>query len=308
MPPPPQTTINATVIPTGGAISLTFVTASGGNILLSRATSGVSGLSEFTPLYSGMPLNTQYGDQLYLDLGENLPGNILLPNAQYVYQLTDSTGTYTTPALTPVSSLQLQTIDFVPILISLLQGAITATQLPNGINKCRVLQAMPINGLPPMPFVVVNPDLIQQEYVPIGESVYNLGGQLQQPNAVNIFTQAGSAKNVFRISIFALSAVERDFYRDLIIAVFRISLISVFQSLGVDWEHHYQATSFQATEVGHGLVPGFYGADILLELLGTSNVTIITHYGIIETITGTFSGASGSVTLAHVPVPVKELP
>lgn len=286
----PQSSISSVIIPTGGGISVNVVTASGGTVTIARATSGVSGLSNFTTLYSGPPLDLNYGTSLYLDVGDQLPGNVLLPNSQYVYQLTDDTGTYTTPALTPVSQLQLDRRDITPILISLLQGAINATALPTGINFCRVLQAMPINGAPPMPFVVINPDLVQQADVPIGVSAINLGGQLVQPGQVNIYTQPTSTRNVFRISIFSITPTERDFYRDLVLAVFRISLISVFQSIGMDWRHDFQASSFQTTTSKDGQVPGFYACDVMLTLEGTTNVTVITTYGIIETIDTNISG------------------
>lgn len=298
---PPQSSINATVIPTGGAISISLITAPSGAINISRATSGASGLSAFTTLYSGSPLNLNYDNSLYLDLGDQLPGNVLLPNTQYVYQLTDVTGTYQTPPLTPVSSLQLDVIDFVPVLISLLQGAINAATLPPGVQFCRVLQAMPLNGIPAMPFVVINPDLVQQEYVPIGMAAINLGGQLIQPGQVNIYTQPAGVRNVFRISIFSFNPQERDFYRDFVLAVFRISLISVFQSLGLDWQHDFQASSFQTTTTQDGQVPGFYACDVMLTLTGTNNVTLITTYNIIETITGAYSGSLGSITLTQVP-------
>lgn len=298
---PPSSSIIASMIPTGGIAALTFVTASGGSINISRATSGVSGLSAFTTLYSGAPVRTDYGNGFYLDCGDELPGNVLLPNSQYVYQLTDNTGTYQTPPMTPVSELVLNWQDFTPLLISVLQGAINATPLPAGINFCRVQNAMPINGSPPLPIIAVNPDLVQQEHVPIGQSAINLGGDLIQPGQINIYTQPAGFRNVFRFSIFSLSALERDFYRNLIMGVFRIALISVFQPLGLDWEHNFQASSFQTTTTQDGQIPGFFACDVMVTLTGTSNVTINTTYGIIETITGTFSGASGSFTITDSP-------
>lgn len=289
------------VLPTGGIIGMVFSTAVSGTISLSRAVSGVGGLSAWTVLYSGAPLSTTQSDCFYLDNGEQLPGGVLLPSNQYVYQLVDANGTIVSSPLTPVSSLQLDRIDFMPVLISILQGAVNTLQLPTGIERTQVLQAMPLTGIPPMPFIVANPDMIQQDDVPIGQSTYqSLGQGVFQPSNSQTVTVTELARRVFRISVLSLNSVERDFYRDMIIAVFKNSLTTVFQQLGVDVQHNYQASSYQTTQILQGMVPGFYGADVILELRGTSNISLTSTYGIIKTITSTISGEAGSITTTSV--------
>ncbi len=288
-------TLDPYVIPTGGVIGIRMVTAVSGQVLLSRATSGASGLSAFTPIYSGAPLSANKDTCFFLDNGEQLPGNVLPSSAFYVYKLDDADGSTTSEPLTPVASFNILRVDFTNILISLLQGAINAVQLPEGIGKCRVLQAMPITGLAPMPFIVVNPDLIQQAAVPIGQSVVGPGMDLSQPNSSNIIVQTEFANNVFRVSTFAINADERNFYRDFIISIFRANLGYVFQAAGADVTHKYQASSYQVTEGQLGMAPGFYAADIMVEFEGNANISITTQYGLISTInTATSAALDGS--------------
>jgi hypothetical protein len=184
----------------------------------------------------------------------------------------------------PVSSINIDYINWTPIFISILQGAFSIVQLPNGMKRPQVVQAMPLTGLLPMPFVVVTNELDQQEEVPIGQSVPVLGEGFVQPPYSNVWTQTGFDRNMYRVSIFSTSAVERDFYRQLVIATFRANLYYVFQQLGSDITHSYQAASYQTTQSHDGFVPGFYGCDIALEFTGTKNVTIYTSLGIIEKI------------------------
>jgi hypothetical protein len=276
--------ITPTVLPTGGACGLSFTTAVSGDISLER--SPYPGTPVYTQLYSGTPLNPRGEPQFFLDLGDQTPAP-LQPTTQYIYQLTDVTGTIVSDPITPVASINLDRTDWDSIFISLLQGAIDVVQLPKGINRCRVVYAMPLNGLQPMPFIVVNNDLLQQEEVPLGQANPTLGEGFLQPPYSKIWTQTGLDKHIYRISILSTSATERSFYRDLIIATFRANLYYIFQQVGNDITHSYQAASYQSTASHDGMLPGFYGADVMLEFTGTNNVSIVTSYGIVEEIIST---------------------
>ncbi len=274
-----MSTLKPVPIPTGGAVGITFTTAISGDITLSRAPFGDTGLGPWTIIYNGPPLNDKGINQFVLDLGNDIsiPGP-LLSTSQYVYQLTDSTGTIQSDPLTPVYSIDLDRIDFSKIMIGLLQGSINSAALPAGINRARAMHVMPLNGLPPMPFVVINPELVQQEEVPIGQDIPN--PIATEDLTKTIWTRTEFANHVFRVSIFSLNAEERDYYRDLVLATFKISLGYVFAELGLDITHRYQANSFQLQRPTEGMVPGFYGCDVMLEFIGTTNVSVVTTYGI----------------------------
>ena len=272
--------IKPMALPTGGAIAITFTTSASGNITLER--SPYPNIS-YTTLYTGPPLNPRGDDQYFLDLGDGSPGP-LLPTTQYIYQLIDETGSITSDPLMPVSEINLDAINWDQILIGLLQGAINVVKLPPGVKPATVVHAMPLTGLLPMPFVVVLNELDQQDEIPIGQSNPILGEGFVQPPYTNVWTQTGFGSNTFRISVFSQNAIERRFYRDLIIATFRANLYYVFQQLGSDIVHRYQAISYQAVKTHEGDLPGFYACDVMLEFTGTQNITMYTSYGLINEI------------------------
>lgn len=281
------------VIPSGGAVGLAFSTAASGTIVLSRATSGVSGISAFDTLYSGAPLTDSGSGQFYLDIGDLLPGPLDISQL-YVYRLTDVNGTLQSAPISPVNSVLLEPDSLTPIFMRIMQGGVDSTTLPAGINSAQVLQAMPLNGMPPLPIIVCLPELVQQEYVPIGQNVIN---PVTDPNASqNIWTISEYAKRVYRVSIMSTSAIEREYYRDSIVAWWKIMLATVLQPMGYDLHHRYQAASYQVSDAQGGQQPGFYGCDVALEFIGSRNIATVSAYGLINTIavTGVISNLDGS--------------
>jgi hypothetical protein len=258
-------------VPTGGAITLS-ISASGSGMVLSRAVSGVGGLGPFTTLYSGSPVAA------YIDAGDYLPAP-LSSGSLYVYQLQDANGTTQSAAYQPSPQLNVEIEPWLYLMIRLFQAGISNLTPPNGVNSnVQVLQQMPIVGIPPMPFVTINQDLIQQQEVPVGQSI-------SQPDYTGTWAVTEQAKRVFRITVMATNTADRDYYRDACIGIFISLIASVFNNLGDNVTHRWQASSYQMADDPNGMSPGFYGADILCEVKGTFNIAITQNYGIMETIT-----------------------
>jgi hypothetical protein len=282
----PAPVISATVIPTGGAIRLDlpnyFTTASGVTAMtISRAVSGTSGLGAFTLLFSGSP------QPVYIDVGDATPGP-LIASSGYVYQVTDSTGTSQIGPIVPGPSLLPQTDPLTNILIRLLQAGISNMTLPPGFIAPQITTAMPVGGLQALPFIVINLDLIQQSEVGIGQDVVN-------PNAGNDWTIWVNAKRVWRVSVLSQSVEERDFYRTALISIYQVILATVFDQLGVGVTRDIQAASGTDISEPTGRIPGFYFADIMFTADGVLNTTIVTGYGLIETIMTTIETGSSSL-------------
>ena len=269
-----MSSIKSLLVPTGGAISLQI--ASSGTTTLSRTTSGSTGLGAWTQLYSGPPL------QSYIDTGDMLPAPLDVDTA-YVYKMVDANGTITTPAITPYVALNIQQEPLLSLLIRLIQAGVSNLIVPAGVSPCQVLQAMPIVGFPPMPFVVCNLDLMQQAETPIGQTseVVDYDGN---------WVMTGMARRVFRISVLATNTADRDFYRDAVIGIFQSIIKSVFAPLGLDVRHRYQAASGQMADDPNGMSPGFYYCDVLCTFEGTFNILITPEYGLMNNIT--FTGTS----------------
>jgi hypothetical protein len=82
-------------------------------------------------------------------------------------------------------------------------------------------------------------------------------------------------------------AAERDYYRDTLLALFRILAATAFSPIGINVTHSFQANSYADVNEWEGKIPGFYAADLMLELDGVFPAATLTNYGIIETITAT---------------------
>jgi hypothetical protein len=134
---------------------------------------------------------------------------------------------------------------------------------------------MPLVGLPPMPFVTINQNLIQQMEVPIGESVQNVG-----KSGAQIITELAS--RTYLISVFSTSATERDYYREAIIGIFKSLYASILQPSGLDVRHKWQAASGQVADDIKGTGPGFYYSDVTLSFDGTVNIKVAPIFGVIE--------------------------
>lgn len=286
--------VTPSVIPTGGGISLDFQPyATTGAVLLQRATSGASGLSAWTQLYSG---DFQC---IFIDMGDELP-TPLASGSQYVYQYTDPYGNVTqTPPLTPAGAIQIEDDGLTRLIIRILQAGLDNLALPGNVGKIDVRQEMNTQNFPVMPFVVVNLDLLQQSDIPIGQ-------QVQDPNQQGIWTVAGLAKRIWRVSTFCRTAEERDYYRSAIIAIFEASLFQPLGPIGQNMKHTYQASSGQEAQDSKLQIPGYFYSDIMIDVVGQLNLAIVAPYGIISTIgiTGVVTGVGTSgfdAVIAEVP-------
>ena len=289
----PGPIVNAFVVPVGGAVRFDLpdylVPASGVTFMsLSRATSGVSGLSTFTTLYSGAPTPA------FVDCGDYLPAP-LASGSSYVWNVTDDRGTTQVGPIAPVSSMESVPDGLSQMLIRLLQGGVNNLAKPPGINPVQITTQMPQNGWQALPFIVVNLDLIQQTDVSIGEDTPYFNQQ-------NDWSLWSLAKRIWRVSVFSRDAQERDFYRDSLLNIYRVLKATVFAYIGYDVTHSYQAASYTDAKEWEGHTPGFYGADLMLEIGGVFNTVVLTNYGrILEINVGI--GVLPDTQVIRVPVP-----
>lgn len=274
-----------TPLPIGGSAMLQFYGADQGNfappsgvtaMTLSRAVSGVAGLGAFTQIYSGTPL------PIWVDVNDGLStsSSPLDPSLSYVWQATDSTGATQVGPAVLAGSIVTVPDGLTQLLIRLLQAAVSNAPVPAGVTVApvQVTTRMPQGGLAATPFVVVNQDLIQQNDTMIGQDVV----LVTKPD--NLWTLPGWAKRVWRISVFSQNADERDFYRDTILMAFRALKATLFSQIGLNIRHSYQATSGTTHDEFIGQMPGFYWADVMFDLEGVFDVTILTGFNLIERI------------------------
>lgn len=282
--------VNPTIIPFGGAIGLAmpdYVVPTVSGMILNRAVSGVSGLTGWTQLYSGAPL------PYWLDPGDMLPAPLGSGTA-YVYQVIDPNGTTQTAPIIPAAGISSFSDQFGPLFIRLLQAAVNSVTLPPGIKPVQITTQMPVGGWQALPFVVVNLDLVQQEDTGVGQDVPN-------PGQDNVWPYSLFAKRVYRVTVLSASAGERDFYRDYLLATFQVLRSYVFVPLGLTMRQTFQAASGTDAKEWEGKIPGFYYADLLLDIEGVYDVLITSNYGLIETITTAMTLPSGSVTTTQNP-------
>ena len=272
-------------LPVGGAALLSLYGAEQGNfappsgvttMTLSRAVSGSAGLSAFTQIYSGAPL------PLWVDVndGANTSSSPLDPTLQYVWQATDINGTTQVGPAILAGSIVTVPDGLTQLLIRLLQAAVNNAPVPAGVTvaPAQVTTKMPQGGLAATPFIVVNLDLFQQNDTMIGQDVV----LVTKPD--NLWTLPGWARRVWRISVFSQNADERDFYRDTLLVAFRALKATLFSQIGQNIRHSFQATSGTTHDEFTGQMPGFYWADVMFDLEGVFDVTILTGFGPIEQI------------------------
>lgn len=295
--------INAFAIPTGGAVGLKLTTAVSGTVTLSRAVSGSGGLGSFTTLYTGVPLSNTGETCFYLDIGDASPGP-LIGGTLYVYNLTDVNGTVASPPIQTPSEITLEEAPYTDLIIGLLQGGINTATRPPGIKKAQVLNAMPLAGLPTLPTIFVNPEAVSQEEIPVGVD-NETAGDLIQPGRANIWTQTEQDHHMFRITVLSLNAIERNYYRTLIIGILRVAVAYAFSQFGADSSRSSEAVSYQEVDEPKSLSPGFYAADVLFSFTAVGNVKITTNYGLIERITGDFEAVLFDTTGDPVDVQVE---
>jgi len=224
---------------------------------------------------------------IWIDVGDGIDqnGNTItgpLPYGSYIYQITYTIdgvpGTLTLPAVALAKAVKFIPDSMNAILIRVLEGAMKVVTMPEGMQNPSVMNGMPVAGLPPMPMVSVNEEIIQQTVVPIGQQVFDVHDN-------NLAVASTFAKRMWRISVQSKNVEERDFIRDYIIGLFPIIAKDLFVPLGRNNTHRFQAVSGSTSKADE--VPGFYYADILYDFDGTFNTTLQSSYGIIEHITTT---------------------
>ncbi len=238
---------------------------------ISRAVSGVAGS---TQLYSGGLLASWVdgGD------GPSFSNAPLSSGTTYLWTVTDNNGSTQVGPATPASSITTVPDALTQMLIRLLQGGVNSLVLPSGVARTAVTTQMPQGGWQALPFIVVNLDLIQQSETQIGEDVVN-------PNPGNDWSLWVNAKRVWRVSVMSTDAEERDFYRDSLLSIFRVLKATVFSPIGYNVTHSFQAASYTTAKEWDGHTPGFYGADLMLEIDGVFNTAVLTSYSTISEIT-----------------------
>jgi hypothetical protein len=270
--------LTAAVVPTGGAVLLQMsgyvAPTVTGMMSLTRAVQGTSGPGPFTTLYTGPLLAA------WLDTGDALPAPLTAANG-YVYQLSEvntlgqTTSTVQVGPLYPASAMASAPDGMTQILIRLLQGGMNNLALPPGIALPQVTSVMPQGGWQSLPLIVLNLELIQQEQTQIGEDV-------MQPDVSNTWEIPCITKRMWRVTVLSKNATERDFFRDSLIAMFRVLKATVFAQLGQDVTHDFQAVSGTDVNEWEGKTPGFFYSDILMSLSGVSDTVVMTGYGIIK--------------------------
>jgi hypothetical protein len=78
--------------------------------------------------------------------------------------------------------------------------------------------------------------------------------------------------------------------------IFRVLIATAFTPIGYNVSHSFQANSYTDVNEWEGKVPGFYGADLMMELNGIFNTAVLTNYGVIQefVVSGTVGPVSGS--------------
>ena len=258
--------IIVTSIPTGGAVLIQFPgyfppSPRATDLTVSRSVTG-SGI--WATIYHGPPIG------VFIDVGDGLPGP-LDPATSYIWRVSDYSGNVISESITPSSYFLSEPDQLTQILLRLLQGALNSMTLPPGIKRPLLTIKMPTNGMQAMPFIVVNLDLIQQTEVAIGEDV-------PQPTNDNIWTLFANAKRLWRVTIVSPDAEERDFFRDTLLSVFRVLKATAFGPLGQNVTHTFQAASYSSVQEYQGISPGFYCADLMLEIDGLFPTAVLTNY------------------------------
>ena len=263
------------VAPTGGIVILKLKSAAPANtwVLIRQVISESQGLVHRTALFDAPSLI----QPVYLDIGDGTKGP-LDPTCNYQYTFTTSAGTAIAGPILPSASIQIEPDHLTSILLRALASGLRSLVIPAEFNdRPRVFHAMPMGSQPTLPMVSLNDTLLQQGDIPIGQN---------NPNNIdtNTLVIGGQATRHFTIAVLTSTVEERLFYRDAVLAIFNAILGPIAQAIGENSSHRFQVNSSQVAQ--DGMNPGFYFAEILLELTGTFSVGVSTTYGLIEEIDG----------------------
>lgn len=277
----PALYLKASAFFTGGIVMLDFrdpfgMSPTGTVSIIRNCVSGVNiGTSDTVALNADI-------NPLWIDVGDGLRGAQTisgpLPLGEYTYDVTAVIDGQTVTLPTTAALLLSQAITLIPdsmqaVFVRVLQGAVQSLTMPAGMHTPLVFNSMPVSSLPPFPFIAVNEEMIQQTHVPIGQ-------QVPQVSISNEFTVSAYAKRMWRLSVFSDSVDERDFVRDYLCGALHVIAHDLFEPLGRNISHRFQAVSYSTAKDGE--VPGFFGADILWESEGTYNTSLKSTFGLIE--------------------------
>jgi len=277
--------VSAALAPFGGVVSFTvagYSTATGTTMTIARSSNGISG--SYINIYSGNPL------ALFIDVGDGLPTS-LLSGSTYYWNFSDPSGTVSVGPITPTGNLQYSDDNLTAIILRCLQAGIDNQVLPNGIKRATVMQDMPLNGFPELPLITLTAKLEEQENIGIGQ-------QIPEPIQIQnqIWTQACLSRKLWQVSVLCSDTQTRDYYKRLSVLIFQTMLPNVLQSLGQNVSHKYMINVGQTVEDLKQKIPGFYFADVMLELTGNFTTNVQLSYpkvtGALIGITATGSGIS----------------
>lgn len=267
-------------LPIGGSVLLQMYGADQGNF---APASGVTSVTLIRNGSDGSNATIYVGPPLpfWVDVGDGPSTSSQPLNSSVAYTWTgiDNTGTTAAGPVTPGSAIVTVPDGLTQLLIRLLQAACDNAPKPLGttVQPAQVTTKGPAGGWPATPFVVVNLAMFQQRDTAVGQDVL-------VPDANNLATLPGWAKRVWQISVLCPDADERDFYRDTLLIAFRALKATLFNVIGQNVRHEWQATSGPISEEWTGQAPVFYWSEIMLVLEGVFPVTIATGYGVIAAI------------------------
>lgn len=257
--------VTTSVATTGGAIILNITL---GNPALD-VNSALITIKRYANSLSATPitiLNNGLYTPVYFDVGDGLE-TYLNFTTPYYYTVTDPTGTTTVGPITPAAQILVYSNYLDGMLFKLFSAGISAVAVPAQFNKINVLQALPLtmgSDGTIFPFIVMNLDLEQQEYLEIGE---NVESNIKSP----LNTLPVVVTRIYSINVLSQNAQERDFYKDACLGVC-FTLINSLLDIGQGFTYDIQASNTQATQSPQ--VPGFYCSTIMFEFTGQFNVTI----------------------------------
>lgn len=262
------------VISTGGIVLLDLAsTAAPESWSLVRSVVGVSGLTNQTVLVSG----AAEAIPVYIDLGDGNNQNVPLdPATLYQYEFSTSQGVATTDTICVSGTIVLEPDHMTRLMARAMQAGLASLVLPTHfMQKATFSYAMPIVTQLRFPMVLMNLDLLQQTEIPIGQG-------LQTDYQKNFNSYPSIALRRYVLRVFTTNVDERDFYRDAVIGIFNTILTPLFQRIGQDVNHTYQASNGQI--VGDQMNPGAFYAEIALQFAGLYNVGVSTYFPTIEAI------------------------
>ena len=260
------------VSPTGGIAILKLKSAGDpSSWSLVRAVVSGTGTTQPVTLFRGPESQVP----VFVDIGDGTKAP-LDPTLSYQYVFTTSKGTATAGPIVPSASIVLEPDQLTTILLRALTSGVRSLVLPAGFrNAPQVFHAMPMGAQPTIPMITLNGTLLQQGDIPIGQN--NPTNQL-----ANTLIIGGQALRHYTIAVLTSTVEEREYYRDAVLAIFHSILGTILAAIGENASHRFQVHSSQVT--GDGMQPGFYYAEIMLELVGSFAVGVSTTYGVIKEI------------------------